>query len=106
MVSQYPDIIVISPSPEFTQDENGNFSANEAANAFTSECRAEVAGNNPIITGTDGQTISYKWIIYMPKTSESFTVGDGISVTKADGSIYTGSLKQQSNGQLNSRLWV
>ncbi|HCY40440.1 MAG TPA: hypothetical protein DHV48_03665 [Prolixibacteraceae bacterium] len=106
MVGQYPDIIVISPKPEFAQDENGNFEADDAANAFTSECRAEVAGSNPILAGTDGQTVSYKWIVYMPKTSEFFEVGDEVTLTKADGSIYTGSLKQQSNGQFNSRLWV
>lgn len=106
MVSQYPDIIVISPKPEFTQDESGNFGAGQTPNAFTSECRAEVAGSNPIITGTDGQTVSYKLIVYMPKTSEFFAFGDEVTVTKADGSIYEGSLKQQSNGQFNSRIWV
>lgn len=104
---QYPDTIEITKDPEFTQDEEtGNFESGEANTPFTSECRAEPAGSNPVIKGANGDDIMYSWIVYMPKTSEVFEFGDAVKVTKADGSEFIGNVKRQYNGQFNSRLWV
>ena len=106
MVKQYPDTVVITKLPEFTQDANGNFQPAGEGVTFTSECRAEPAGSNPVIKGNDGNDIVYSWIVYFPKSSEVFSFGENVEITRADGSIFESSLKRQSNGQLNSRLWV
>ncbi len=106
MVSQYPDIVTITRQPEYVQDANGIMNASGTPEIFTSECRAERAGKNPVINTVDGQALNYAFIVYMPKTSEIFSFGNEVSITKADGSIITGTLKESSNGQFNTRLWV
>lgn len=106
MVSQYPDIVTITRQPAYTQDANGIMNTTGTPVTFISECRAEKAGKNPVINTVDGQALNYAFIVYMPKTSEIFSFGDGVSVTKADGSIITGTIKDSSNGQFNTRLWV
>jgi len=103
---QYPDEIIITRKPGFSLDTNGDGQTTGSATTFTGKGRAEVAGANSTITGTDGEKISYSWIVYMPKTSEVFDFDDEVKVTKPDGSISEGTLKRQSNGQFNTRLWV
>lgn len=103
---QYPDHIEILKSPEFIKEANGNFNPGGDGEQFTSQCRAEPAGSNPEIKGADGNHIYYSWVVYMPKISEVFEFGDKATVTKADGSVYTGSVKRQHNGLFNTRLWV
>lgn len=106
MVSQYPDIITITRQPVYVQDANGIMNTIGTPELFTSNCRAERAGKNPVINTIDGQALSYAFIIYMPKTSEIFSFGNEVTVTNNDGSIITGTLKDSSNGQFNTRLWV
>lgn len=106
MVNQYPDTVLITRKPEFAQNASGNYKPAGEESTFTSECRAEPAGDNPVIKGADGNMVEYSWIVFMPKTSEVFAFGDTVQITKADGSIYKGSLKRPSNGQFNTRLWV
>lgn len=103
---QYPDTILISREPTFTFDAEGDGQASGVATTFSGSCRAEVAGSNPILTGSDGKEVKYSWIIYMPKTTERFAYGDKVTVTEPDGGVYVSTLKQQSNGQFNTRLWV
>lgn len=107
VISQYPDNIEVTKIPEYLQDEDtGNFEPVGEGEIFTSECRAEPAGSNPVIKGADGSDIVYAWIVYMPQTTEVLTFGDTVKITKADGSVYEGSLKRQYNGQFNTRIWV
>lgn len=106
MVKQYPDTILITSDPAFTQDSKGYFESSGAGGTFTSGCRAEPAGSNPVIKGEDGNDLVYSWIVYLPKTSEAFAFGAGVTLTLADGSIHKSSLKRSSNGQFNTRLWV
>jgi hypothetical protein len=42
----------------------------------------------------------------MPCIAEVFSYGDSVRVDLADGSVFEGYLKQQYNGQLNTRIWV
>ena len=102
---QYPDKITITRKPEYAQDANGNFKPVGEGTAFTSSCRAEVAGDYPTIPGADGQKVAYSWIVYMPKTAENFAFGCNVVITKG-GKDFKSSLKQQYNGQFNTRLWV
>nr|WP_319268320.1 hypothetical protein [uncultured Draconibacterium sp.] len=103
---QYPDTITITRKPEYTQDANLNFKTVGEGTPFTNECRAEVAGSDPTIPGADGKKVEYSWIVYMPKQTEKFDYGCKLELTLADGSVYKSSLKQQKNGQFNTRLWV
>ena len=103
---QYPDTITITRSPGYTQDANGNFKPDGEGIPFTGSCRAEVAGNNPVIPGADGEKVEYSWVVYMPKQTEKFAYGCQLVITLADGSTYSSSLKQQKNGHFNTRLWV
>lgn len=103
---QYPDTILVTKESTFTQGLTGNFQAGAAGATFTSECRGEVAGQNAVIVGIDGNEVKYSWIVYMPRTTEQFEFGSLVTFTKADGGVYSGTVKLFSNGQLNSRLWV
>lgn len=102
---QYPDNIQIALSSGLEPDDNGNFQAPEESTPFSSVCRAEVAGDNPSIVGADGNKIEYSWIVYMPKTAENFDFGCSVVITKG-GKEFKGSLKQQYNGQFNTRIWI
>lgn len=102
---QYPDTIEITKAPEFVQDEDHNFKPSGEGTVVSLECRAEVAGNNPVITGADGNKVEYSWIVYMPLTSEEFHFGDEVKITKG-GREFSSTVKQQYNGQFNTRIWV
>lgn len=106
MVTQYPHNITISRLPEYTQGEDGNFATEDSPVTFASECRAEPAGANPVIKGVDGEDVTYSWIVYMPMTAQEFQFGDPVEITLINGSKYASTLKRQSNGQFNTRLWV
>ena len=102
---QYPHNILITKKPVFEQDENHNFKPVDEGVEFPFECRAEPADNNPVIKGADGNDVVCSWIVYMPKTIEVFEFGDKVKIT-IDEVEYENTLKRQSNGQLNTRLWV
>ncbi|MCK9592709.1 MAG: hypothetical protein M0Q91_11960 [Methanoregula sp.] len=106
MVSQYPDTVTVSHGATWKQQTDGDYEANAAASTFTSECRCEPASSNPVLRGDDGAEIAYQWIVYMPQTTTVFGFGDPVSMVLANATTYTGTVKRQSNGQLNSRLWV
>lgn len=107
MALQYPHTISIEIQPEFSKDASGNFQAVAGTGgAFTSSCRFEPAGENPVIKGDNGEDIVFTWMVYMPKTETELNFGDKVTITLANGSQYSGTLKRQYNGQFNSRLWV
>lgn len=106
MVTQYPDTVTVAHSATWSQETDGDFKAGTAATSFTSSCRFEPAGPNPVIRGEDGAEVYYSWVVYMPQTTTVFAYGDPVTVTLLNATTYTGKLKRQSNGQLNTRLWV
>lgn len=106
MVSQYPHTITIQLQGEFEQDASGNFQPKAGTGGtFSSECRAEPAGTNPVIKGADGEDIVFVWVVYMPKSVVNFQFGDDVTVT-INGENFSGTVKRQYNGQFNTRLWV
>lgn len=106
MVVQYPHTILITRHPDYAQDGSGDFQPTGSATTFTGDGRAEPAGSNAVVTGPDGDKEAYSWIVYMPRTEEEFSYGDTVTITFENGSVKTGTLKRQSNGQFNTRLWV
>jgi len=105
MVEQYPDTITVSVKAEPTQNETtGNFTAGTEA-SYTFKCRAEVNGSNRKIVGADGVSIDYSFLVYMPKTTTVIPVNSEYSLITGN-ATFTGKIKAQGNGQLNSRLWL
>lgn len=111
MVNQYPHTIIIQPQGEFEQDASGNFNPSAwSGEVFSSECRAEPAGSNPVIKGpvirgVDGGEIAFGWEVFLPKTDKNFRFGDKVTIT-VDGNEFPDTLKRQYNGQFNTQLWV
>ena len=107
MVNQYPHSVTITPKIDPVQDgQSGDFAAPVSGTVKTSDCRLEPAGDNPVITGENGDAVKFRFILYMPPISEQYRFGDLVDVTLSNGSQMTGTLKLQSNGQFNTRLWV
>jgi hypothetical protein len=105
MVRQYPHTIQITPQPELTPDADGNLTGTDGT-PQTFVCRAEPAGSDSIVRGEDGAEIMYRWTVYMPLITDVFTPGDSVLITLSGGNTATGTVKQFSNGQLNTRVWV
>lgn len=105
MVSQYPHTITIANLIDFEQDGNGNFQPEETSLNISKECRCEPAKFNPVLTGTDGQSLAYEWIIYMPAFETQLPFGTEVTLVTQDGT-YTGTIKRQITGSFNTRLWV
>jgi hypothetical protein len=106
MVTQYPDTITVTTGATFKQQTDGDYEVDAAAGTFTSECRGEPNSSNAVLRGIDGAEIAYSWIVYMPPTTTVLQHGDSVSLALANQTTYAGTLKRQSNGQLNTRLWV
>lgn len=106
MVTQYPHSITITPKVDPVQGQSGNFTAPVSGTPVTSMCRVEPAGSNPVLTGADGNVVNYAFVVYMPLQTNQFRYGDAVVITLANQSQFTGFIKQQSNGQFNTRLWV
>jgi hypothetical protein len=105
-MKQYPHSISITPQPALKQDAEGNVYTSTDGTAVVMDCRVEPSHNNGTISGVDGKQVAYTFVVYMPMTVLEFTPGDKVTVTLENGSQYNGRVKRQSNGQLNTRLWV
>lgn len=105
MVVQYPHSVTITPQADPVQT-GGNFAAPVSGTPFTTNCRLEPASKGPVITGPDGNVVNVTFVLYMPPVTNQFRYGDLVTVTLSNGSQQNGFLKQQSNGQLNTRIWV
>lgn len=108
MITQYPHSVTVTTIAPSTQDGVGDYQPTGVAATTIGplECRAEPAGSNPLLKGPDGDDLTYDWIVYMPPLATELTFGYRVTITMQNGSTFTGSLKRQSNGQFNTRLWV
>jgi len=105
MVEQYPHTMTIAKLTDFEQDGNGNFQPDETPMDISKECRCEPAKFNPIITGPDGQSLSYEWTVYMPPLDVNLQFGTEVTLVTATG-VYLGTVKRQHNGYFNTKIWV
>lgn len=108
MVAQYPYKLELSNlSGEPQRDENGDYV--EATESFTEigNCRDEAGAPGQFTTTTDGQQISFSWIVYLPKTAPDIAYGKTVRVTDGNGNVRAyGTVKRFYRGQLNCRLWL
>lgn len=105
MVTQYPDTIVITINSAATQDADGDW-VTGTSTTHTFSCRAEMNTKGLKIAMADGTLHEYGFVCYMPPSGIVLSTDDAYVLTKADGSVYSGSIKNPSNGQLNTRLWL
>jgi hypothetical protein len=102
---QYPDTIVITVNVPATQGSDGNWITGSST-TYTFSCRAETNSSGRKITGDDGVLVDYNYICYLQQMSTVIPRESSYTLTKLNGGIFSGTIKNQSNGQLNSRLWL
>ena len=105
VIVQYPDSITVSIASAGTKGADGNYS-NPSITTYTYSCRAETNTTGKKMIGIDGTMKDYAIICYMPRISLKVPTDSSYSLTKSDGSIFSGAVKNASNGQLNTRLWL
>lgn len=107
--TQYPHTFTLSfNAEEATKDANGNWQqASDNAPEIQYQCRAERASGYVYRSGTDGKTVYFSWLLYMPPMVDN--VADGAQVTVKDdkGKVFaSGSVLQFIPGTFNARLWL
>ena len=105
MVTQYPDSVVITVHAAATQDSNGNW-VQGSSTAYTFDCRAEANNKGLKIMGDDGKLMEYTFMCYLPQTTTVIPMGASYVLTTENNGVFTGTVKRNFNGQLNSRLWL
>lgn len=105
MVAQYPHSISVIWRNQPTKDANGDW-VEGTPQAFNSICRARTNGEGKRLTGVDGRTINFSFAVYMPSTDQVIPYGASVEITLGANHVVKGEVKNQHNGQLNSRLWV
>jgi hypothetical protein len=105
MVEQYPDTIVVLVKTEPVQDVTTGAFTDGTTTTHTLRCRAEKNTEGKLITGADGNQISYDYTVYLPKMDTVIPIDSEYTLTKG---LLTarGRVKDAINGQLNSRLWL
>ncbi len=104
-MDQYPDSIVVTVHAASTQNNDGSWTAGASTN-YTLKCRAEVNSAARKIAGKDGVLIDYVFNCYLPRMTTVIPIDSEYVLTTFASGIISGTVKQSSNGQLNSRLWL
>lgn len=104
MVVQYPHSITVKWKSQPTKDGNGDW-VEGVEQEFSSHCRAEANGEGKTLTGVDGSTVYFSFAVFLPRTEQAIPYSSNAEIT-ISGKVVKGTVKNQSNGQLNSRLWV
>ena len=104
-ISQYPhsiDLTIVTPPTQNTT--TGQWMAGSTS-YLQLDCRAEVNGSGKKIAGNDGVLMDFAFTCYLAKIISIIPV-DSDYVLHTGYETYKGKIKRQSNGQLNSRLWL
>ena len=105
MVQQYPHFINVTIVTPPTQNTTTGQWTVGSTSYLTLDCRAEVNGAGKKIAGNDGVLMDFAFTCYFPKMNTVIPV-DSEYVLSMDNATAEGKVKRQSNGQLNSRLWL
>lgn len=104
---RYPHTLYAILSGEASQDNSGDFVANESKKVFISECREEPNGSGSKISLTDGNAYVFSSMIYIPSLCDKITVGTRVEVVNENGQIrFTGEIKRLSDDLKHVRLWA
>ena len=104
MIKQYPHTAIITTVGSSTTLPNGDIIPGaEITSSF--KCRLEPASKGGYVKGVDGTQVSYSWTIYCK--SAILSTGAEIEVQDDAGrTLCLDTVKQFSQGQLNSRIWL
>jgi hypothetical protein len=103
MVARYPHTVVITYKEDGTYTD-GDYTAG-ATVTKTISGRAEPDGKGSLVTLNDGSQIAYTWKFYCQALAYRMPY-DAMVVLTANNETWTGTLKGQSNNQINTILWL
>lgn len=102
--SQYPAIVIIKVSGgDGTKNDDGSFTTASPVPDINQACRYEPSTLNRELPVSDGVTIKYKGIIYMPLTAPNIENGSIVSIS---GVLDKEKALFFNRGQLDCRLYV
>lgn len=107
-MTQYPytlEIGIVSTTP--TRDENGDYTEGQMQWQTVGKCRDEAASRGDFTTTTDGQRVSFSWMVYAPPGTPEIAYEKTVRVTDQHGNIRAaGTVKRFYRGQMNCRIWL
>lgn len=111
MVTRYPHYLHIDNTPEVTQDEHGDWVANdfESATKQISRCREETNGAGTRFNVGGGEYINASSVIQLPKDCPIITKGTKVYITndpQGEDVRISGVCLRFDQSQLHSRLWL
>jgi hypothetical protein len=110
MIAQYPHYLFVHVVGASVQDADGNWTTTNDSYQFLSMCREETNGKGSVINGSDGRSVVYSSVIYIPRSGSSVAEGAEVVVTQfndpEDGVRLRGRVLKFDVGQMNKRLWV
>lgn len=107
MVAQYRytlEMGYIAETPE--RDEDGNYTEGRQLWKCLGRCRDEAATKGDFTTTTDGEKVSFSWIVYAPLSTPDILFGKTVRVTDGETVRAIGTVKRFYRGQLNCRIWL
>lgn len=106
MVTQYPHTATVTIYTDPVTLPNGDI---EPGTSSTSsfKCRLEPASRGGYVKAQDGTRIDFSWVVYCKKNTGILPVGAQVEVKDdQDRTLCLDTVKQFSQGQLNSRVWL
>jgi len=105
MVERYPDHITVTSYSDATQGTGRNWSIPTGETTFATGCRFQPAGANNVISGNNGDEITYSYKVFLRKTTSDFEFGDSVTGV-CGGRSFSGKIKGHHNRQTHSVIWV
>lgn len=110
MIKQYPHFLFVVQKPESVQDSEGNFVSGSSTTVLHSFCREETNGKGSMINGTDGRSIVYSSVIFLPRSAVKLAEGTQILIGNNEDPNTAirikGPILKSDEGQLHSRIWL
>lgn len=103
MLVQYPHILVIKTSSRSLVDGEWVFTESEPIEL---ECRGELNTSGRTIGSSSGSAITFDYQIFLPLMDTELKIGSTVTLKITETKQIEGVIKNQENGQLNSRIWL
>lgn len=109
MVKRFPHTIVYTTAgtPGGWDDDNGIPIPGTPGETVTAKCRAqENLRENYTVQDSDGNRISFRFVIHMDKSSIPIAHGQDVEIFRDNEPLATGTVKRFHPGQLHNRIWI
>lgn len=104
MVTQYPHKFVVE-NPVSPALVNGEW-VFPTASTTEYACRGEYNSRGRSVSGLSGELVMFDYSIYMPLIAIEYQIGAKCTLKITDSKQIKGTIKNQENGQLNTRFWL